>query len=516
MLQLKYLNVALLALSSLSMSSSFAATLKSMTDEQLSNTTGQALMSLSYLAPSDTNNLMTKYSNGSNIGFYKLGLEATMELNANIKNLQLGCGGTNGAGACDIDIKNLSLSGLPTSNDANGNPVYTDSRPSSSAEMTNPFMEFAVKNPEQASTREVVGLRFSAEKINGLLSAGLTNASIPSSIDGIQTLSGFMRIAQTKGEVNTQAGKFGMVQDQSIGGNIFVQILGGLGFNRWVQSYPNAQNPSLSAGNDGQTTGITIPSLTGVGFTLPGFQVNGNRLTTAVAKNIMLTLPNIPLAKPTNCTGDSAYCNQWASDQLLLNLRDQSNHAKENCISILVASACNAKFIMGTGSSLTNLNLNVTFQQALSMFHNIPLQGTGGYLSLQQMALLWPGSYVDNNDTTGKTLSQMTQTDVAQKGWWMSFAEPVQLGYLKGADAVDISPVLPQVASLITKQLTDNPINLTLADGLGALANSPVIKTMNIDIGPYTANNPAKLTLQNLKLVNQEVVSNCYGSLKFC
>ncbi len=60
MLQLKYLNVALLALSSLSMSSSFAETLKAMTDEQLSDTTGQALMSLTYIAPSDSNNLMTK------------------------------------------------------------------------------------------------------------------------------------------------------------------------------------------------------------------------------------------------------------------------------------------------------------------------------------------------------------------------------------------------------------------------------------------------------------------------
>ncbi len=36
-----------------------------------------------------------------------------MELNANIKKLQLGCGGANGLGACDIDIDHISLSGLP-------------------------------------------------------------------------------------------------------------------------------------------------------------------------------------------------------------------------------------------------------------------------------------------------------------------------------------------------------------------------------------------------------------------
>ncbi|MCU4433972.1 hypothetical protein [Acinetobacter bereziniae] len=499
-----------------------STTLHSLSDDQLSETTGQALMSLSYLAPNDTSNLMTKYSNGSNIGFYKLGLEAEMDLNANIRNLQLGCGGINGAGQCDVDIKNLSLSGLP----ANYNPSSGNSpdfgaagRASTSAKLTNPFMEFAVRNPNAASTREIVGLRFSAEKITGLLTAGLTNGSSPSSTDGIQTLSGFMRIAQTQGEVDTLGGKFGMTQDQSIGGNILVDIIGGLGFNRWVQSYPNAQNTSLCAGSDGCTTGITIPGLNSVKFDLPSFQVNGQRLNSALATDILLTLPSIPLAKPTGCidpVGSPGYCNQWNNDQLLLNLRSQSNHNSQNCISIIIASACNAKFRMGEGSTLENLNLNVTFKQALSMFHNIPLNGTGGYLSLQQIALLWPGSYVDSSDGSGKSLNQMTKTDVAQKGWWMSFTEPVQLGYLKGANAVDITSVLPQVADLITTDLTKNKITLTLFDGLGALANQPVTKKMNIDIGPYTETNPARLTLQNLKLTNQEVSTNCYGSLKFC
>lgn len=125
-------------------------------------------MSLSYIAPNDSTNLMTKYSSGSNIGFYKLGLEVDMDLNANIRNLQLGCGGINGAGQCDIDIKNLSLSGLPANyNPSSGNPpdFGAAGRASTSALLTNPFMEFAVKNSNSASTREIVGLRFSAEKL---------------------------------------------------------------------------------------------------------------------------------------------------------------------------------------------------------------------------------------------------------------------------------------------------------------------------------------------------------------
>ncbi len=521
MFKFKPLVFALLAINSFTVTPSFAeSTLQSMSDEQLSNTTGQALMSLSYIAPTDSTNLMTKYSSDKNIGFYKLGLEAEMEMNANIKNLQLGCGGVNGAGACDVDIKNLSLSGLPAGYDptsADSPNFGTDGRPATSAKLTNPFMEFAVKNPGQASTREIVGLRFSAEKITGLLTAGLTNGLVPSTTDGIQSLSGFMRIASTQGTVDTQAGKFGLSPDQSIGGNIAISVLGLDLFPRYVQSYPNYQNSSLGNSDMGYSTGITIPSLKNVGFTLPAFQINGNRLVQAEVNNIGLTLPSIPVAKPSGCSSsDPNYCSQWSSDQLVLNLRDQNNHTQENCISIIIASACNAKFIMGDDSKITNLNLKVSFLQSLSMFHNIPLNGTGGYLSLQQIALLWPGNYVDSVDTTGKNLSQMTSTDVAQKGWWMSFADPVQLGTLKGGTPVDISTVLPQVASLVTQDLSANPIKLSLGEGLGALANTPVKKTMTIDLGVYTQNNPAQLTLQNLKLANQEVTSNCYGSLKFC
>ena len=59
---------------------------------------------MSYTAPSGAGPTTSDY-------YYKLGLEAKMELNLNIRNLQLGCGGRNGPGNCDIDIENLSLSG---------------------------------------------------------------------------------------------------------------------------------------------------------------------------------------------------------------------------------------------------------------------------------------------------------------------------------------------------------------------------------------------------------------------
>lgn len=157
--------------------------LKELNDHELSDVSGQALMSLSYISPTDAANNMKNQG----VGFYKLGVEAELELNANIKRLQLGCGGVNGAGACDIDIDNLSLSGIADTREG---------RVGSSAKLTNPFIEFAVKNPNSASTREIVGLRLSAEKALGMLTAGTENSDKP---NGINSLSGFMKTKATTG-----------------------------------------------------------------------------------------------------------------------------------------------------------------------------------------------------------------------------------------------------------------------------------------------------------------------------
>lgn len=40
-----------------------------------------------------------------------------------------------------------------------------DGRAATSAKISNPFLEFAIKNPNSASTREVVGFRVGAEKL---------------------------------------------------------------------------------------------------------------------------------------------------------------------------------------------------------------------------------------------------------------------------------------------------------------------------------------------------------------
>ena len=109
-------------------------------DEELSGVDGQALLSMEVQKGYNQVDNSNKTYDQSNISFYKLGLEAEMEINANIKKLQLGCGGINGATGCDIDIDNIALSGLPA-----GSNYTSDDRAGSSALITNPFLQFAIK-----------------------------------------------------------------------------------------------------------------------------------------------------------------------------------------------------------------------------------------------------------------------------------------------------------------------------------------------------------------------------------
>lgn len=490
--------------------------LKKMSDTELADINGQALMSLSYLAPTDATNPMKNITGSNNVGFYKLGLEAELELNANIRNLQLGCGGANGAGACDIDIKNLSLSGLPDSYDKDGNPVYNSGRPTSSGKISNPFMEFAISNPNSASTREVKGIRFSAEKINALLSAGVQNDKTPSTTDGIQRLSGFMQVAGTNGTAYTQQTTFGKSPNQQIGG--YAHLCVGLIADCLLYS---RDIHFVSDTSSAKTTGITVPSVS-TSFNLPAFVVNGNRMENAVVNDIRTNLASIPIA----ADGSAQYPNSlFANDQLRVNLDCNGVSGGWGIPCGLLSILKNqATFKMGAGSQIKNLNLKIDFAQSLSMFHNIPLTGTGGYLSLQSVPLLWPGATMASGDSSKTSLSQMSNgTDVAQAGWWMSFAQPVQLGQLNVTQPVVLDDAtLSQVAQRVTQALgTNNPDKpVANADSLGKLTalllDQPLTSKVTADLGDYTKTNPVYLKLENQQLGNQKVISNCYGSLRFC
>ena len=167
--------------------------LVSMTDDEMGNVEGQALLNLSYLAPTEDINpaLAGVQVNAGNVGFYTLSMEAEVAINSNIRKLQLGCGGVNNANAagCDIDIDRFSLgciantsgvcitlpptgiqkTGANNDNSDNGQQIMRD------LVLTNPFFQFAIRNPTSAATRQVVGVRIGAANVNGPMSFGSIN-----------------------------------------------------------------------------------------------------------------------------------------------------------------------------------------------------------------------------------------------------------------------------------------------------------------------------------------------------
>lgn len=154
-----------------------------LSEEEMSNNHGQALFTLTNIAANDNSNP------NADVGFYRLGMEAKVELNANIKRLQLGCGGIKGVG-CDIDIENISLAGVQP---VNGSYAGSD------AIITNPFIEFAIKSPNNASTREIIGFRIGALGLLGKLGLGSNTdlTTLDDDIAGINSLSGELNLLLT-------------------------------------------------------------------------------------------------------------------------------------------------------------------------------------------------------------------------------------------------------------------------------------------------------------------------------
>lgn len=350
MRQFTSLRVALLTLGSLCFSSAYAAsTLVPMSDAELSATRGQALMGMSYIAPTDS---ASNSSSNGNMGFYRLALDAQLELNANIRRLQLGCGGVNGAGACDIDIDYLSLSGGTVDS-------TSTERASSSAVITNPFLEFAVKNPDSASTREIQGFRLSAKSLSGLLTFGLENGDTST---GINSLSGYMVTKPTGGTVTTNP-YYGITQDETgtpITGR--AQVLGNV---YTVPFTSNSYNLNLGAGTGTLSMGQQI--------------ITGKRINTANL-NATARVGGISVTGTLDATA--------------------------SVLGLPVAISGN---VTGT---VNNLDVNVAIKQSLGYFHAAQLNGSAGYLSVQGVNILWPEAA--STAQTGWWLELTNPIDIGQ------------------------------------------------------------------------------------------------------
>ncbi|PTV44600.1 hypothetical protein DBL02_12570 [Acinetobacter oleivorans] len=235
-----------------------ATAMSELSDEEMSAETGQALFSLQQIAPNDASNP------NINVGFYKLGMDAQVEINANINKLQLGCGGNKGIG-CDIDLSEVRLTGTQA---IDGNYSNTD------AILDNPFIEFAIKNPNQASTREVVGVRLGAESVLGLLSIGSNPDPLNIYDDkGINTITGDLNISVTDSKLS----------------NGCVQLIVCLPFTGTLSPYNTSI--SVNRANSIDLTGLqaTTTSVVGfpIGLTLNNINVLNQPLSTV--HNLLLS-----------------------------------------------------------------------------------------------------------------------------------------------------------------------------------------------------------------------------------
>lgn len=107
-----------------------------------------------------------------------------------------------------------------------------------------------------------------------------------------------------------------------------------------------------------------------------------------------------------------------------------------------------------------------------------------------------------------------TISDVARRGWWMSFSDPINLGSVNPTDDINIEPLFPQISTQVSNYLNNNPASI----GIGSLINA-VLGVGNIQVSSTDINlkqYPLNLNLSNLKLNGQNFAPNCYGSLKFC
>lgn len=511
-------------------------------DAEMSNEVGQALLSMAYTAPSGTGTGATT----SDYAYYKLGLEAKMELNLNIRNLQLGCGGRNGPGNCDIDIENLSLSGPANGKVVsgvaadNGTPTWSVGRPNTSAVLTNPFVEFAIKNPNTAATREIVGFRLSAEDILGHMSAGTVNDIDGSGLStggGIKTFSGYIKVGQTPVTSSTQQAIFGVRKDQAIAGNARINFV--FNFDRTVQANVNKMTPGApgyTAPDNSNANiyrylgtpiwGINVPTQT-VNFNFPITSVTGNRMS-----QLNLVVRDVPVG--TTLSGQQRIAIGRDSGGLSMQLSSAVAGLVDSATFFMgsnnangTVAACSATYRPADCSYITNLKANVTVKQNFNLVHNLPIS-SGGYLSLQKEALRWPGTasaftyntstgvYTDRADNyVASDIEVMNYGDVAQPGWWLSFKDPLDFGALNPTTQIPMDDVLPQLATYITDYLSQNTINVGASAAFGALFGAPIYKGLGDIV--MAADARAIMVLENLLLDgNQKPVSNCWGGLRFC
>lgn len=446
---------------------SSALAMTEMPDSELSDISGQALMQMGKQQGTGISNDIT---------FYKAGLDVELEINMNIKKLQLGCtaGSINGQ-FCDIDIDNMSLS---------GSTLGPDGRPASAALLTRPFFEFAIKNDQSKTLREVVGIRMSAENTLGMLTMGDQQAGSgdPGNTSGINSLSGYMNIGSASGVAQTEVRQMCYATSQCTDGSI------GLSSN--------------GVGQAARMTGRIRANVAGV-WTVDDFYSDTYRLELSEADANVVT-------SPTTVNGKR---------QTFVNLLGSATIGDINFSGQMTANALGLELDKNVTGTIRGLTATVPIQQSLKFIHKINVNNPFS-LSMQRQDVLWPGAAV-----------------AAMSGWWMAFEDTIDIGNISPEAKVPITNdvLLQALTGASGSPWTTNnsgsgqtcnvaSINCSLYRRLSSGGDIYGVECPttgdclfgDLPVGVMTVPANVVFPLNNLKLGAQNVTPNCYGTARFC
>lgn len=372
----------------------YSYALESLADADMRDITGQSLFTASYI-----NGTGTVATGTSGVDFYRIGLEAEMELNANIKSLKLGCGGVNDAttpGRCDIEMSNVSFGCI--SNAAgkcvtNGSTGADGTLPDIAGnqvkmrdfKLTRPFFEFAIKNPGSLATREIMGVRIGAADANGPLSiTDMTSFSGYLTAFSNITMQAQNNVAVTCGS-NTQPCP-GTAQNpgKAWSETWLYEPWAANGQNEW-----NSQAPANSLGlNDDHvcTLGLCIAfsrtrvSYDGVARTNLDVTLSGNRQTQAGIAGARMSdlvdevVGTLSLDAPTGVA--------WASGLLIPLVSGSMKSIMKTQLKVGLG--------LGSGASDATLN-NYVIPYNVSNMHQIDINSNAFGFTLQKENVVYPG-----------------------------------------------------------------------------------------------------------------------------
>lgn len=324
-------------------------------DDQLADVTGQALLQMD-----------KEFANG--FTFYKAGLDAVLELNANMEKLQLGCGGVNQANraGCDLDIDRFSLGCIANSAgncvtlDPVGNqlPGAVQDTLANRQEMidfvmTRPFFQFAVERDDSSTLRKVVGVRLGGESVEGPLSFGSLNM-----FSGFMSAQANIEMQGEQGIAITDPNDFD--QDYNLGLNDFCAA-------RALFCLADASEFIVEYDTANESYGVTA---------------SGNRQDKAYIRNTDLPGVVDDLVGTVDVTNDTSWLPGWAINAALVLFETQ------------IGNAFKDQLAAGLGLSNRGELDGYDIPYNLSNVHQINISSEDFGLSFQSKEVRYPGYQV--------------------------------------------------------------------------------------------------------------------------